>query len=109
MHQNLCGYSGVVAAGIPQHALALHAVPGLSARFRAAQHQRVRASSMALVSAWPRWSEPVTLGGGITIVKLGVSGVAHLSTFSPCNARQWNLHKPATHLVVLWAEEALPH
>jgi hypothetical protein len=28
----------------------------------------VMASSTLLVSAWPRWSLPVTLGGGITIV-----------------------------------------
>ena len=30
----------------------------------------VIASSMALVSAWPRCNVPVTLGGGITIVNL---------------------------------------
>ena len=39
-------------------------------------YQRVRVSSMALVRAWPRWREPVTLGGGIAIMKtpLGCSG-----------------------------------
>ena len=33
--------------------------------------QRVRQSSMAVVSAWPRCSEPVTFGGGITITNCG--------------------------------------
>lgn len=30
----------------------------------------VRVSWMALVRAWPRWSDPVTLGGGIHIIKM---------------------------------------
>ena len=28
---------------------------------------RIRMSCSVLTSAWPRWSEPVTLGGGITM------------------------------------------
>lgn len=32
-------------------------------------HHRVRESWMALVSAWPRCREPVTLGGGMHIMK----------------------------------------
>lgn len=32
-------------------------------------HQRARLSWMALVRAWPRWREPVTLGGGTHIMK----------------------------------------
>lgn len=31
-------------------------------------YQRVIASSTALVSACPKWSDPVTLGGGIIII-----------------------------------------
>lgn len=34
------------------------------------RYQRVRVSSTAVVSAWPRCSEPVTLGGGITMTNL---------------------------------------
>mmetsp|Transcript_57524 Transcript_57524/g.168962 ORF Transcript_57524/g.168962 Transcript_57524/m.168962 type:complete len:223 (+) Transcript_57524:2855-3523(+) len=37
--------------------------------------QRVSASSIAPVSAWPRWREPVTLGGGITMMNLWLSAV----------------------------------
>lgn len=33
-------------------------------------HHRVRESWMALVSAWPRCREPVTLGGGMHIMKM---------------------------------------
>ena len=33
-------------------------------------------SCSVLFSAWPMWSEPVTLGGGITIEKLSAPGFA---------------------------------
>lgn len=33
-------------------------------------YHRVRVSWIALVRAWPRWSDPVTLGGGIHIMKM---------------------------------------
>src|SRR3546814_2291703 len=35
---------------------------------------RINMSCNVLSSAWPMWSEPVTLGGGITIVKGSASG-----------------------------------
>lgn len=37
---------------------------------RTEAHHRVRESWMALVSAWPRCREPVTLGGGMHIMKM---------------------------------------
>lgn len=37
---------------------------------RTGAYHRVRESWMALVSAWPRCKEPVTLGGGMHIMKI---------------------------------------
>ena len=37
---------------------------------RTGAHQRVRESWIELVSAWPRCREPVTLGGGMHIMKM---------------------------------------
>ena len=56
-----------VRARTRAHVRARHA---LLARIRRAAHQRTRQSSMAVVSAWPRCSEPVTFGGGMTMTKL---------------------------------------
>ena len=48
------------------------------------------ASSMATVRAWPRWSEPVTLGGGIHKVKVRSCACGSLSWIEKCyvNARR---------------------
>ena len=40
-------------------------------------------SSIAVVSAWPRCSDPVTFGGGITITKRSLS-----ASFSACSVSQ---------------------
>mmetsp|Transcript_34107 Transcript_34107/g.77031 ORF Transcript_34107/g.77031 Transcript_34107/m.77031 type:complete len:265 (+) Transcript_34107:2325-3119(+) len=52
-------------------------VPG---RYRAGSPfmrcHRVKVSSMAAVRAWPRWSDPVTLGGGITMTNRPASPAA---------------------------------
>ena len=41
---------------------------------RPCRARRMRMSCSVLSSAWPMWSEPVTLGGGMTMVKGSASG-----------------------------------
>ncbi len=56
LDDHLRGDARVVRAGLPEHVASAHA------------HQRTRMSWSVLLSAWPMCSEPVTFGGGITMV-----------------------------------------
>ena len=47
--------------------------------------QRARTSSMVAVSAWPRCSDPVTLGGGSTIENGGLS-LTSSARKNPCSS-----------------------
>ncbi len=38
--------------------------------------KRASTSCSVLLSAWPMWSEPVTFGGGMTMVKVGAAGLS---------------------------------
>jgi hypothetical protein len=113
--------AGVVRPGDPERVVPKHAVPGRQAGGRVsyrlcacgcaalrescrrrtpgglllATHQRVRQSSIAVVRAWPRWSEPVTLGGGITITNFSVLLVSFSTVCDSGPARavsQWPKH-----------------
>lgn len=55
---------------------------GVSPRCRPGAHQRVRQSSIAVVRAWPRCSEPVTFGGGITMTNFSVLLVSFSTVYS---------------------------
>ena len=50
--------------------------------------QRMSTSSMVAVSAWPRCSEPVTLGGGRTIANGGLSLVS-CERKKPCSSHHF--------------------
>ena len=54
LDHGLRGDAGVVGARLPEGVVAAHAVPADE-----------RVLERAALSAWPMWSEPVTLGGGI--------------------------------------------
>lgn len=71
------GFHSVVSPRIlclkVKHNHSLHDVRVTSftfAAFPTCSYHRVSVSWMALVRAWPRWSDPVTLGGGIHIMKI---------------------------------------
>lgn len=83
-HHDLRGNTSVITARVPQGGLASHPVPGgkdakqmsetsaISNQLQgsACTYHLVRVSWMELVRAWPKWSDPVTLGGGMQIMNM---------------------------------------
>jgi hypothetical protein len=56
LDHHLGGDAGMIGAGLPQHVAAAHPL------------EAAETSCSVLLSAWPMCSEPVTFGGGITMV-----------------------------------------
>ena len=50
--------------------------------------QRMSTSWMVAVSAWPMWSEPVTLGGGMTMQNGGLS-LLSCARKKPCSSHHF--------------------